>query len=275
VVISVPSHAYPTSGERQRHGQSQFDPWRRRTCSYSTPAAGTSQYHPWRTDASRGDRGHRQCQPGARSGHGPIGCAGQCLAALALAGSFEVGRRHLCAISSGLKTGALERWPGRWLQGIDVTRVICVAWELELIAVASVVISVLAFGFSLFAFIESRQKDRRDLFLTIHQLLIGEELRRGRQILFQKITDEDSVRRLSDGEYRDINRAVSTYNTLGMYVAKHYVREQDVMDIWAQPIFRAWRTAQPYIKHRERLEGYKEGYSKPLGNRVIKTGVSP
>jgi hypothetical protein len=122
-----------------------------------------------------------------------------------------------------------------------------------MIAEISVLIAFLALGFSLFAFLDGRKKDRRDIFLQIHQLLISEDLRRGRFILFQKITDEDSVERLSDGEWRDVDRALSTYNALGLYIAHRYVKERDVMDLWAEPIFKAWKAAQPYIAYRKRL----------------------
>jgi len=122
-----------------------------------------------------------------------------------------------------------------------------------MIAEVSVLISFAALGFSLFALLDGRQKDRRDIFLQIHQLLISEDLRRGRYILFQKITDEDSVERLSDGEWRDVDRALSTYNALGLYIANRYVKERDVMDLWAEPICKAWKAAQPYIAYRKRL----------------------
>jgi hypothetical protein len=78
-----------------------------------------------------------------------------------------------------------------------------------------------------------------------------------------------SVKELTDQEYRDISRALSTYNALGLYMANGYVRERDVMDMWAQPIFRAWRTAQPLIVQRERLQGYKPWkYFEYLGKKA-------
>jgi hypothetical protein len=120
-------------------------------------------------------------------------------------------------------------------------------------ATVSVIIALIAVGFSFFAFLDSRVKDRRDLFLQMHQLLISEELRRGRFILFQKVVDEDSVKRLSDNEWRDIDRALSAYNALGLYIVKRYVKESDVMDLWAAPICKAWKAAQPYIAYRQRL----------------------
>ena len=124
-----------------------------------------------------------------------------------------------------------------------------------MVAGLSVLISLTALGFSFFAFFEARQKDRRDTFLQMHQLLISDDLRRGRFILFQKVTDEDSVGHLSDSEFRDIERAISTYNALGLYIKNRYVKERDVMVLWAGPIYRAWIAAQPYMTYRTSREG--------------------
>lgn len=125
-----------------------------------------------------------------------------------------------------------------------------------MIAGFSVLISIVALSFSLFAFFDGRRKDERDLFLQMHHLLISDDLRRARGLLFRKVTDEDSVKRLPDGEWRDIERAISAYNALGLYIAKRYIKERDVMDIWAEPIYRAWKAAQPYLTYRMRLDGY-------------------
>lgn len=136
-------------------------------------------------------------------------------------------------------------------------------------AVVSVIISIVAVAFSLIVFFDNQRKDRRDVFLRMHQLLIEDDLIRGRYLIFRKITDETSVQQLTEEEYRDINRALSTYNALGLYMANGYVRERDVMDMWAQPIFRAWRTAQPLIVQRERLQGYKPWkYFDSLGRKA-------
>ena len=64
------------------------------------------------------------------------------------------------------------------------------------------------------------------------------------------------MKRLPDGEWRDIERAISAYNALGLYIAKRYIKERDVMDIWAEPIYRAWKAAQPYLTYRMRRDDY-------------------
>jgi hypothetical protein len=124
------------------------------------------------------------------------------------------------------------------------------------VALTSIVISVIALVFSVLVFSESRRRDQRDLFLKVHQQMIGERLQNGRRILFQKAKDEAAVAALSDDEYRDVNEALSFYNILGYYVRKRYVREQDVMEFWADPVTRAWIAAKPFMAHRMSNDGY-------------------
>jgi hypothetical protein len=126
-----------------------------------------------------------------------------------------------------------------------------------MIAAFSIAISLLAVGFSFFVFIDNRRKDQRDTFLRLHQILNDDDMQRGRYLLFQKAFDQTSVEQLTDNEWRDMNRVVSTFNTLGFYIAKHYVSESDVLEIWARPVVRIWTAAQPYIAYRESLQGYR------------------
>jgi hypothetical protein len=126
-----------------------------------------------------------------------------------------------------------------------------------MVAAISIVISVLALSFSFFVFFDSRRRDQRDLFLKMHELLISDDVLRSRYVLFQTVIDKESVERLTDSEWRDVNRALATLNALGLYLANGYVKERDVMDIWARPICRVWKAAQPVIDYRERLQGYE------------------
>jgi hypothetical protein len=122
--------------------------------------------------------------------------------------------------------------------------------------VLSIALSVIALIFSIYVFINNRTRDRRDILMKMHDLLISDDLQRGRYLLFDKVVDEDSVDRLSDQDYRDINRAIAAFNLLGIYVKNGYVREQDVMDAWGRSIYRSWITAQPFLSHREKRHGY-------------------
>ena len=71
------------------------------------------------------------------------------------------------------------------------------------------------------------------------------------------MTDEPSVERLSDHDYREINRALGTYNILGLYLKNKYVTERDVINLWAEPVYNAWRASLPFIVHREHNHGFR------------------
>src|ERR1700761_3050107 len=98
-----------------------------------------------------------------------------------------------------------------------------VKWGSSLTATLSIVLSVFALCFSMYVFVDSRRRERRDMFLKIHETLINDDLQRGRQLLFIKVTDECSVESLNPDEYRDVNRALGTYNILGLYLKNGYV----------------------------------------------------
>src|SRR5689334_656080 len=118
-----------------------------------------------------------------------------------------------------------------------------------------IALSVIALVFSIYTFIDNHMRDRRDILMKMHDLLISDDLQRGRYLLFDKIVDEDSVDRLSEQDYRDINRAIAAFNLLGIYVKNRYVSERDVMDAWGRSIYRSWIAAQPFLAHREKSHG--------------------
>jgi hypothetical protein len=120
-----------------------------------------------------------------------------------------------------------------------------------------IAISILALFFSIYVFADNRKRDRRDVFLGIHQLLYSDDLQRGRNILFRKITNEASVEQLSDQDYRDVTRVLGAYNALGLYMKNKYVNERDVMNSWAESAYLAWKCAQPYLDYREHHDGYR------------------
>jgi len=132
-----------------------------------------------------------------------------------------------------------------------------------------VVLSVIALVFSIYVFIDSHKRDRRDTFIKIHELLISTDIQRGRYLLFEKVTDVESVKRLPDDEYRDISQAIAVYNLLGVYLKNGYVTERDVVEVWGRAIYRAWITAQPFLAWREHNQGYKAWpYFELLAKRV-------
>lgn len=117
--------------------------------------------------------------------------------------------------------------------------------------------SVVALVFSAYVFVDGRKRDRRDIFIKMHELLISDSIQRGRYLLFEKVVDIDSVKFPTDEEYREINQAIAAYNLLGVYLKNGYVNERDVVDVWGPPVYRAWISAQPFLAFREYNQGYK------------------
>ena len=120
-----------------------------------------------------------------------------------------------------------------------------------------IVLSAVAVILSVYVFIDSRQRDRRDIFIKMHELLISNDSQRGRYLLFEKVVDYEAIERLTDEEYRDINRALAMYNLLGVYLKNGYVNERDVIEVWGRTIYRAWMAAQPFLAYREQVQGYQ------------------
>lgn len=143
-----------------------------------------------------------------------------------------------------------------------------------------IVVSAVALAFSFYTFLAGRKQDRRDVMLKMHELLISDDLQRGRFLLFEKVVDEASVRALTGQDYRDINRAIATYNLLGLYVEKEYVNERDVMSVWARSIYRCWIAGQPFLLQREHDQGYKpaiylERLAEKARQELLSKGESP
>ena len=101
------------------------------------------------------------------------------------------------------------------------------------------------------------RRDRRDIFLRIHELLYSDDLQRGRNTLFRKVTDVESIEELEDQEYRDVIRVLGAYNALGLYIKKRYVNEHDVLNTWSESSYRTWKRAQSVRDYREKHEGYR------------------
>lgn len=120
-------------------------------------------------------------------------------------------------------------------------------------------ISVAAFGFSLLSYFQQRSKDRRDLFLSIHQTLIEPDLQQGRRLLNASTHDIDSIHALHEADpagYQQINRALAMFDIFSMYVNRKYVNENLALEEWGHTVAHTWVNAQPFIAARERRDGY-------------------
>jgi hypothetical protein len=124
-----------------------------------------------------------------------------------------------------------------------------------MIAVASIVLSTIAVAFSIFVFVEGRRRYKRDVFLKLHELMISEDQYRGRQLLLSQTFNEASIETLAPNDRANISRAIAMYDTMGLYLRRGYLIEDDVIDMWGNAACRAWGKAQPFVERRSRNTG--------------------
>jgi hypothetical protein len=128
-------------------------------------------------------------------------------------------------------------------------------WRSLMVDVVSIILSSIAVGFSIFVFVNGLRRYKRDLFLRIHEIMIGEDQYRGRQLLLSRPYDETNIEELPFSERTNISRVLATYDTLGFYLQHGYLMKEDVLDMWGDPAYRAWDAAQPFVARRRRVSG--------------------
>jgi hypothetical protein len=119
----------------------------------------------------------------------------------------------------------------------------------------SLAISSSALTLSVVALLASRWRDRRDLLLRINESMIAADQQRGRRAIYAMSAKHTRVEDLSDDEYDLINYALASLNALGIYHRRRYVRRDDLLELWALPVVRLLRAAEPFLVHRDELAG--------------------
>ena len=104
------------------------------------------------------------------------------------------------------------------------------------------VISLVALGLSVFVLVDSRRLDRRDLLLKLHEQLNTKDRSIGRRLVYQLASQP--VESWAADQFDQVNDALAYYDVIGMYVELGYVRKDDVLRLWAEPAYRAWRAVR-------------------------------
>jgi len=120
-----------------------------------------------------------------------------------------------------------------------------------MLAIASTAISLVALGFSAFVFAEGRTRHKRDMFLKIHEIMISETSYRGRQLLLSQQFTRESIEDLDPSKRADVSRTLALFDTMGLYLDRGYLVEDDVLSMWGSRVGRVWDAAQSFIKRRE------------------------
>lgn len=121
------------------------------------------------------------------------------------------------------------------------------------IAWTSVGISTVAVGLSLYSLLFTRVRDRKDVFLKMHERLLDPDLFQGRQLLFENISavDDVIVLKRENGEgYRAINRSLAMLDVFALYAERGYVDKNLVLSEWGWVYVMVWRHGQHFARIR-------------------------
>jgi hypothetical protein len=123
------------------------------------------------------------------------------------------------------------------------------------VADASVAISAAAFAVSLSTLHINRRRDKRDLFLRVHERLAAVEQQRGRKFLYEMREQRRSVAEVTTEEREVIDHALSMLNVACFYFVRRYISRKDLKRQWALSIVRTVNAAEPYIAYRDAQRG--------------------
>jgi hypothetical protein len=115
----------------------------------------------------------------------------------------------------------------------------------------SMAIASAALAVSLSTFLISWRRDKRDLFLRVHERLASVDQQRGRKLIHEMSSQRKQVEDLADDEYETINNALSMLNVECFYYVRGYISRKDMLRTWAHSIARLYVAAQPFVSYRD------------------------
>jgi hypothetical protein len=123
------------------------------------------------------------------------------------------------------------------------------------VADVSVVVAAAAFAVSLSTFLINRRRDRRDLFLRLHERLASVDQQRGRKLIHERLRRQHKLVEDLGDDYEAINNALAMLNVACFYYARRYISRKDWLEIWSVPIVRAIDAAEPFLAYRDAQVG--------------------
>jgi hypothetical protein len=118
-----------------------------------------------------------------------------------------------------------------------------------------VIISIIAVTFTATTFFLTRARDKRDIFLKIHERQLDPDLQEGRRLLYKSFEGETEpdfklMRDSHPDEYSKINRSLAMLDVMGLYAENRYVSEKLVLEEWGQALADLAPKARVFIEHR-------------------------
>ncbi|MBP8538573.1 hypothetical protein [Streptomyces sp. MK37H] len=105
----------------------------------------------------------------------------------------------------------------------------------SVVAFFSLLIAAAALAFSIRTHWDGIKRNRRDLFLSLHERLSHPDQVRGRTLLREEISsaaEAEKIRKKRRADYELAMSAINMLDILGLYVDKKYVDKELVFDEW-------------------------------------------
>lgn len=102
-------------------------------------------------------------------------------------------------------------------------------------------------------------KSRNDLFATMHDKLLAQDVQEARKTLVDATYEE--VRALFEpsnhGQFKPVNHTLALYETFSMYAERGYVDRALYRDMWGVVLYKLRRQIRWFMDIREKRDGFK------------------
>ena len=122
------------------------------------------------------------------------------------------------------------------------------AWFNSIKDVLGVSIGLLAIVISLMTVLIGRHEQQASSFLAVQELMLSEELQRGRLLIYKAGVSGD-IPAMDSGDYYRMVRSLAVFDLMGAYARKGIVRRRWVMDYW-HPRLRVLRAGYEAVNFR-------------------------
>jgi hypothetical protein len=140
---------------------------------------------------------------------------------------------------------------------------------------ASAIAAFTALGIALYNLRQGKKRDRRDLFISIHQALLDPEVVRGRQYLYAiKNRNDAASAALSTDKSGPIYRALAMFDLMGLYAESKWIDEKTVAREWRYSIVNTHPAAKAWIaeRYRDRPQWHSWEHYQALAERLARSG---
>jgi hypothetical protein len=121
----------------------------------------------------------------------------------------------------------------------------------RLLTVIRDLLTAFALVLSVLAFLNSRRLDKRDLFLKMHENLLGELPMAGSRALGHIHDEASAILAVRDQEGSTaIYRALAGFDVLGLYVERGWVNERTVLEEWADSLSKYATPKRLWVEQR-------------------------